>query len=154
MSEATATEPVVLVEDIGPVRRITMNRPNALNALDHDLIEGLDVFVGPEALIARGLAAGAAGVVSGLAAAFPEVVARLVADPSEESAAEVGRLRAAVQSFPFHAALKTVLRLRGVPVREDVRGPLRPLEAEERREIERIVEGFPNRPSTGGRRAA
>src|SRR5881392_3422640 len=40
------------------------------------LLEGLDVFVGPEALIARGLAGGAAGVVSGLATAFPgEVVA-------------------------------------------------------------------------------
>ncbi len=42
MSEATVTESVVLVEDIGPIRRITMNRPNALNALDHGLIEGLD----------------------------------------------------------------------------------------------------------------
>src|ERR671922_1109525 len=36
------------------------------------LIEGLDVYVGPEALIAQGLEHGAAGAVSALATAFPE----------------------------------------------------------------------------------
>ncbi len=41
MSEDAANEPIVRVEDIGPVRRLTMNRPNALNALNHDLVEGL-----------------------------------------------------------------------------------------------------------------
>jgi len=34
-------EPVVLTEDIGPIRRLTMNRPKALNALNHDLTEAL-----------------------------------------------------------------------------------------------------------------
>jgi enoyl-CoA hydratase len=34
-------EPVVLVEDLGPIRRLTMNRPKALNALNGDLIDGL-----------------------------------------------------------------------------------------------------------------
>src|SRR6185312_13288008 len=41
-------------------------------------LEGLDLFVGSEPLVLEGLAAGAAGAVSGLAAAFPETVARLV----------------------------------------------------------------------------
>lgn len=41
MSEATATEPVVQVDDVGPVRRLTMNRPDALNALNGELTEAL-----------------------------------------------------------------------------------------------------------------
>jgi enoyl-CoA hydratase len=36
-----ASEPVLLVEDLGPIRRLTMNRPNALNALNHDLISAI-----------------------------------------------------------------------------------------------------------------
>src|SRR5262249_59434854 len=35
------------------------------------LLDGLDVFVGAEALVARGLERGAAGAVSGLAAVYP-----------------------------------------------------------------------------------
>jgi dihydrodipicolinate synthase/N-acetylneuraminate lyase len=104
------------------------------------LIEGLDIFVGPETLIHRGLEQGAVGAVSGLAAAFPETVARLVEQPSAEGAAEVGRLREAVQRFPFHAALKTVLGLRGVIVNQDVRAPLRTLDHDERRELGVLVQ--------------
>jgi enoyl-CoA hydratase/carnithine racemase len=32
-----AAEPVLMIEDVGPVRRLTMNRPAALNALNADL---------------------------------------------------------------------------------------------------------------------
>jgi enoyl-CoA hydratase len=39
------TEPVLLVEDIGPVRRLTMNRPQALNALNHDLTEAISAAI-------------------------------------------------------------------------------------------------------------
>ena len=99
------------------------------------LIEGLDVFVGPEALIFDGIEAGAVGAVSGLAAAFPDRVAAVVREPTEAGAIELGELRAAVERFPRHAALKFVLGLRGVPVREDVRRPLRQLSDGEREEL-------------------
>src|SRR6476661_2477742 len=46
------------------------------------LIEGLDVFVGAESLVVRGLERGAAGAVSGLAAVFPAAVAKLVRERS------------------------------------------------------------------------
>jgi N-acetylneuraminate lyase len=99
------------------------------------LVEGLDVFVGPEALIFDGIRSGAVGAVSGLAAAFPDRVAAVVRAPSEAGAIELGELRAAVERFPRHAALKYILGLRGVPVREDVRRPLRQLSTGEREEL-------------------
>ena len=113
------------------------------------LLEGLDVFVGPEGLIQRGIARGAVGAVSGLAAAFPEVVAKAVADPSEEGTAIAGRLRDEVQRFPFHAALKHVLARRGVPVRMDVRRPLRILDANERRALDAALEALEFTPNWG-----
>jgi dihydrodipicolinate synthase/N-acetylneuraminate lyase len=103
------------------------------------LLEGLDVFVGPEALIALGFERGAVGAVSGLASCFPEEVARLVREPSAERAAEVGSLRASLQRLPFHAAAKVAAALRGVPIGPDVRAPLRQLDAAERAEVERVV---------------
>jgi dihydrodipicolinate synthase/N-acetylneuraminate lyase len=99
------------------------------------LLEGLDVFVGAEALLAEGLAAGAAGAVSGLAAAYPGEVAAVVRTPSADGAARLGELRGAIERFPRHAALKLVVGSRGVPFREDVRGPLRRLSASERSEL-------------------
>jgi dihydrodipicolinate synthase/N-acetylneuraminate lyase len=99
------------------------------------LVEGLDVFVGPEALIYHGICAGAVGAVSGLAAAYPDKVAAVVREPSEAGAIELGELRTAVERFPRHAALKFILGLRGVPVREDVRRPLRQLSDGEREEL-------------------
>ncbi|HEY6962702.1 MAG TPA: dihydrodipicolinate synthase family protein [Gaiellaceae bacterium] len=93
------------------------------------LFEGLDVFIGAEALIGEGLAAGAAGAVSGLASAFPEVVVDAV---SRGDSTAAGTLRATVERFPRHAALKEVVRAKGVPMTADVRAPLRPLTDAER----------------------
>jgi dihydrodipicolinate synthase/N-acetylneuraminate lyase len=101
------------------------------------LIEGLDVFVGPEALLPQGLAAGAIGAVSALASAFPELVASAVRDPGSFDLAPV---RAALERFPFQAAAKVVLARRGVPIGSDVRRPLRLLTAAERRELEQWLE--------------
>src|SRR3954466_241379 len=97
------------------------------------LLEGLDVFVGPEALIPQGLAAGAAGAVSALASAFPELVAAAVRDPAR---AELGPVRVAIERFPLQAAAKIVVGRRGVPMEPHVRRPLRMLTDEERAELE------------------
>lgn len=100
------------------------------------LLPGFDIFVGPEALIHQGLDGGAVGAVSALASAFPEEVAAVVRDPTAEGAARLAELRGAVERFPRQAALKRVLGRRGVPVREDVRSPLRCLTVEEREELD------------------
>jgi len=96
------------------------------------LLPGLDVFVGPEGLIAEGMAHGAVGAVSALASAFPVEVAAVVRAPTGEGAGRLGELRSAVERFPRHAALKRLLGRRGIAVREDVRAPLRALSPDER----------------------
>jgi dihydrodipicolinate synthase/N-acetylneuraminate lyase len=102
------------------------NRP--FEAVEPYMLEGLDVFIGAESLIETGLERGAVGSVSGLAAAFPE--------------GGGGEKRAALERFPFQAALKAVIGLRGVPVREDVRAPLRRLTDEERVELRAWLESL------------
>ena len=99
-----------------------------LEAVEPYLIEGLDVFVGAEELLP---VEGAVGTVSGLASVFPERVVALDG---------VGELRAALDRYPFQAAAKYVLGRRGVPVREDVRAPLRPLADAERKELDEWLE--------------
>jgi dihydrodipicolinate synthase/N-acetylneuraminate lyase len=96
---------------------------------------GLDVFVGPEAFIGRGTEAGAVGAVSALASAFPERVVAAVRDRSDELAA----LRDAIERFPRHAALKHVVRRRGVPLRPEVRPPLRPLTQAEEQDLDAVL---------------
>jgi dihydrodipicolinate synthase/N-acetylneuraminate lyase len=107
------------------------------------LLPGFDIFVGPEALIAKGMGRGAIGAVSALASAFPAEVVAVVREPTEEGAERLGELRAFVERFPRQATLKHLLGRRGIPVREEVRAPLRGLTVEEREELdgwaERVV---------------
>lgn len=93
------------------------------------MLDGLDVFIGAESVIGEGLAAGAAGAVSGLAAAFPEVVVDAVRTGDSTRA---GELRQVIERYPRHAASKAVVAARGVAMREDVRAPLRRLSGAER----------------------
>jgi dihydrodipicolinate synthase/N-acetylneuraminate lyase len=106
------------------------------DAFSRYLLPGLDVFVGPEALIHEGMAHGAVGAVSALAAALPGEVGAVVRVPSAEGASRLGELRAFVERYPRQAALKRLLALQGVPVKEDVRAPLRTLTREERDELD------------------
>lgn len=135
-----APEAVLRVRDAAP-NVVGMKVSDApWEALEPYLALGLDVFVGAEQLVARGLAAGAAGAVSGLAAAFPEAVAELVGQPTEARGARVGEARAAVNRFPFQACLKEIVRTRGVPFAPDVRAPLRALTDAEREELQAWLE--------------
>ena len=104
------------------------------------LLPGFEIFVGPEALIAQGMARGAIGAVSALASAIPAEVAAVVRDPTPEGAASLGELRTFVERFPRQAALKRLLGRQGVPVQEDVRAPLRGLTVDEREELDAWAE--------------
>ena len=107
-----------------------------LEAFEKYLLPGFDIFVGPEALIADGMARGARGAVSALASALPREVAAVVRDPSAVGAARLGELRSFVERFPRQAALKRLLALQGLPIDEAVRAPLRSLTVEERGELD------------------
>lgn len=96
-------------------------------AVDPYRIDGLDLFVGSEPLVLEGIEHGAAGAVSALGTAFPELVAALVHERSEGAGEHVATLRRRLAPMPFHAALKAILGARGVPVGPDVRPPLRTL---------------------------
>jgi dihydrodipicolinate synthase/N-acetylneuraminate lyase len=103
------------------------------------LIDGLDIFVGPESLLDRGLAGGAIGAISALASAFPELVVAAVRERTPEATARAAAARAAVERFPMPAALKTVCALRGVAIGGAVRAPLRSLDEAEQGELEGVV---------------
>ena len=104
------------------------------------LVDGLDVFVGPETLIAEGMRAGAVGAVSGLAAGFPELVAAVVRNPTEEGAEHLGGRprRGAAVSAPVGAQADPR------PPRRAARGartrPIRSLTEAERAELERELD--------------
>jgi dihydrodipicolinate synthase/N-acetylneuraminate lyase len=93
---------------------------------------GLPVLIGNEPLIPAGLGRGAIGTVSGMAAAFPDVVRQALDDPSDANGARLRELRDAMEaSGQFIAAAKHVLGARDVPLRPDMRPPLRRLSERE-----------------------
>jgi len=104
------------------------------------LLPGLDVFIGVEALISQGMESGAAGAVSGLAAAFPEQTIDAVRTGSPEASARASGIRAAIEPFPFQSALKFILQRRGVAIEDAVRPPLPTLTGEQRDALLRLIE--------------
>jgi dihydrodipicolinate synthase/N-acetylneuraminate lyase len=111
----------------------------AFESVQPYLALGLPVYVGSEPLIPRALAAGAAGAVSGVAAAFPDVVRAVVDQPTQAGEERLAELRTALEAQPFISAIKVALGQRGVPVLPDVRAPLRPLGSAEATRVEQIV---------------
>ena len=103
---------------------------------------GLPVLIGNEPLIPAGVARGAIGTVSGMAAAFPDVVRRALDAADDGASSELAAVREAMEaSGQFIAAAKHALGLRGVPVRPDMRAPLRELTDDEAASFERAVAG-------------
>jgi dihydrodipicolinate synthase/N-acetylneuraminate lyase len=104
------------------------------------LLLGLDVFIGAEGLIYQGLASGAVGAVSGLAAALPELAIDAVTTRSAEASARAARVRTILEVAPFHAAMKWILKFRGVAIDGAVRAPLPPLTEAQEQALRQIVE--------------
>jgi dihydrodipicolinate synthase/N-acetylneuraminate lyase len=108
----------------------------------------LPVLIGSEPLIPAGLARGAVGSVSGMAAAFPDVVRAALDDPSPANEERLRRLRAGLEaSGQFIAAAKHLLGARGVPVGPGMRSPLRRLRVDEQERLGRDVAAFIRSPT-------
>ena len=109
---------------------------------------GLPVLIGNEPLLGDGLAHGAIGTVSGMAAAFPDVVRRSLDAGDEAAIAVLRRLRADLEaSGQFIAAAKHVLDRRGVPVGPGMRAPLRRLTAAEAAALDAAVADLTSVPT-------
>ena len=112
---------------------------SAFDSVQPYLELGLPVYVGSEPLIPRALAAGAVGAVSGVAAAFPDVVRAVIDEPTPVGEQRLADLRTALEAQPFISAIKVALAERGIPIRPDVRPPLRRLSEPEAARVAGIV---------------
>src|SRR5215472_9927311 len=104
-------------------------------------LEGLSVFVGSEGLIARAMERGAAGAVSALAAAVPELVVDAVRSRAPSASDRCRDVRDEIQRFPFHTSLKRLLARRGVRMTDGVRAPLRRLTGAEAAAFDAVAAG-------------
>ncbi|HJP71796.1 MAG TPA: dihydrodipicolinate synthase family protein [Candidatus Limnocylindria bacterium] len=109
---------------------------------------GLPVLIGNEPLIGAGLARGAIGTVSGMSAAFPDVVRQALDAGDDDAMQRLRAVRGAMEaSGQFIGAAKHVLGMRDVPVGPGMRAPLRELTADETSALEQavheILEGAP-----------
>lgn len=113
------------------------------NRVEPYLDLGLPVLIGSEPLIPAGIARGAIGTVSGMAAAFPDVVRAALDAPDDGAGARLSELRTAMEaSGQFIAAAKHVLGQRAVPVRPAMRAPLRALSDDEAAALDTMVAAF------------
>ena len=96
------------------------------------MLDGLDVLVGAESLIGEGSPPAPRARSPGSHPRSPRSSSTPCAAATRRKA---GALRAQVERFPRHAALKEVVRARGVPMQADVRPPLRALDDAERSEL-------------------
>lgn len=104
---------------------------------------GLPVLVGSEPLIVPALAAGATGTVSGLAAAFPDVVRAVLDAPDASGEARLEALRGAMEgSAPFVPSVKHVLGRRGIPVGPEVRAPLQAVTPEQASRLDAALDNL------------
>jgi dihydrodipicolinate synthase/N-acetylneuraminate lyase len=92
---------------------------------------GLPVLIGSEPLVPMAMERGAVGSVSGMAAAFPDVVRAALDEPDGAATERLAALRKTMEAQPFIAAAKRVLQRRGVPVNGSMRAPMRTLTAAE-----------------------
>jgi 4-hydroxy-tetrahydrodipicolinate synthase len=134
---------------IDVIRRLQEAAPNLtglkvsdspFSAVAPYLLPGLDVFIGAEGLISQGMESGAAGSVSGLAAAFPELTIDAVRSRTPEASARAARVRTSIEPFPFQSALKFILQRRDVGIDDAVRLPLLTLDDAQRASLTAMVE--------------
>ncbi|MGI8999405.1 MAG: hypothetical protein ACR2GO_06835, partial [Candidatus Limnocylindria bacterium] len=104
---------------------------------------GLPVLIGSEPLIAAGVAGGAIGTVSGMSAAFPDVVRASLDAADDAATARLQAVRSAMEaSGQFIAAAKHILGVRDIPVGTGMRAPLRGLTVAEASVLEQAVADF------------
>ncbi|MHB9112699.1 MAG: dihydrodipicolinate synthase family protein [Thermoleophilia bacterium] len=102
---------------------------------------GLKIFGGSDSLVGEAVVAGAAGVISGVANAFPRLLyeawmARSSDDGLAVAVAKVNSARKALTRFPWIAATKYALRLKGLP-EIHMRAPLVDLTDDQKVELEK-----------------